>query len=227
MANRIKDWSEEDRPRERLEKNGAEKLSSSELLAILLRTGSKNRSAMTIAREMLLNMSLEEIGRSSVDELAQIKGVGKTKAITIHAAIELGRRYQLDLLKPKQKMNQPDKIAAYFIARYCDYPVERFIVILLNHSNFMIDYRFVTSGLVSETLVHPREVFAEAIKRLSSKIILLHNHPSGKLLPSQADIDITRQMVHAGKLLGIPVMDHIIISQSGYYSFRSHGLIDE
>lgn len=217
---RIKDWAEEDRPREKLLKLGSRNLSLSELLAILIRTGTQEKSAIDIARELSEEFRLKQLAEMSVQDLSKIKGIAKTKAITLLAAIEIGRRYQTELNTKAEKLNRPEKIARYFIPRFGDAATERFIVVMLNQSNLMIEYKVISEGLINETLIHPREVFSAAVKSMAAKIIVIHNHPSGKLEASKSDILVTKNLIDASKIIGIPLVDHLIITSTSYLSMR-------
>jgi DNA repair protein RadC len=226
MKTSIKEWAAEDRPREKLERLGSRALSLSELLAILIRTGTKDKSALDIAMEINATFNLEQISKLSVKELSQIKGLGYSKAISILAAIEIGRRYITNNSIPKEKIIRPEIIAQYFMDKYGDLETEHFFVILLDNANQIIEYKAITHGLINESLVHPREVFSYAIRNLSGKIVLMHNHPSGTLQASDADKRITKILMESAKILGISILDHIIITKNGYLSFSNEGLIN-
>ncbi len=221
----IKDLADEERPREKLIKYGVETLSNSELLAIMLRTGSKKITALNLASNLLLEASgLETLSEYSIEELKKIKGIGNAKATQIKAAFELGRR--LSCVQTKQAViNSPSDLADVLIARMGHFKQERFDVVLLDTKNKIIGIKNIFKGSLASTLVHPREVFKFAIKKSSASIILAHNHPSGDLNPSQEDIKLTKRMIEAGEIVGIDVLDHLIIVNNNYNSLKNRGII--
>lgn len=223
----IKSWAEEDRPREKLLQKGRQALTDAELLAILIGSGTKNLSAVELARKLLFiaDNHLLTLGKLSIEQLTQVKGIGEAKAITIIAALELGRRrQQQDALKENAIRTSRQ---AYDLLSPCiaDLSHEEFWVILLNRKSIIIKYKMITQGGFSGTVVDARQIFNWAILEQASTIILAHNHPSGTLYPSEMDKDITKQLVKAGDILGIQVSDHIIVTSGGYYSFADHSLI--
>ncbi|MEZ4772987.1 MAG: DNA repair protein RadC [Bacteroidia bacterium] len=221
----IKDWALEDRPREKLLQRGIEALTDTELLAILLASGTRDRSALDMAREMLESLGgLPQLAQASVAELTGFKGIGKTKAITIITAFELGRR-KLMKISEAPRLTHSESVAHYLAPRLADLKQEVFYVLFLNRNNEIIAEKQIFRGGVSATIIDPRIIFREAIHHLASAIILSHNHPSGNLTPSQADIEITRKLVSGGKVFDIQVLDHIIVSSRGYYSFADQGLL--
>lgn len=223
----IKSWAEEDRPREKLLTKGRHNLTDAELIAILLGSGSKMRSAVEVAKELLAQFDndLNEMGRCPIHELKEPKGIGDAKAITIAAALELGRRRQMANIREKPQITS--SIEAYNVIApiLIDLPFEEFWILMLNRANRVIGRGRVSQGGVSSTSVDPKMVFSEPVKNLSSSIILFHNHPSGNLQASQADVNLTQKLVKAGEALEIAVLDHLIVSESGYFSFADEGLM--
>jgi DNA repair protein RadC len=226
-ASRITDWPIEERPRERLMKEGAEGISSAELIAILLGQGTRKYNAVDLARKLLRKFgSLEALSDASLDELTKVDGIGPAKALTLLAAFQLYRNMQKERAENEIKSFQnPSEVAKIYIPRIGHLKQETFYVILLDSSLKKIRDYEVTQGILDASLVHPREVFKPAIRYSARGIIVLHNHPSGELKPSDQDIKTTGQLVESGKILGIPVYDHLIITQEGFYSFKEHGMI--
>lgn len=220
----IKTWAEEDRPREKLVKKGKQALSNSELLAILLGSGSRSESAVSLAQRILQSAdnNLNELGLQTLTKLMEFKGIGEAKAITIAAAMELGRRRQMTAPKERPQVRS-SKDAFDAVASLMDLPHEEFWILLLNQSNLILGKEQISLGGTAGTVVDAKILFRKAIQGLASSIILVHNHPSGNLQPSQADLDITQKLKAAGKTLDIPVLDHLIISNKGYYSFADEG----
>jgi DNA repair protein radc len=224
---KIKSWSPEDRPREKLLSKGTPVLSDAELVAILLGTGTATVSAVELAKRVLqtVDNSLHELGRLSVRDLMKVKGIGEAKAISIIAALELGRRRR-DLdgeLKPRISGSRDcfDILKSHLQ----DLPHEEFWVILLNRANRVIKKHQISQGGVAGTVADPKIIFKLAISELASGIILAHNHPSGNLTASQADMDLTKKIKEAGKLLEIQVLDHLIIAGQKYFSFADEGIL--
>ncbi len=226
-GNTIKSWSESDRPREKLEAKGQSTLTDSELLAILLRSGSREESAVDLAKRLLKNVGndLTSLSRLSVKDLAKYKGIGKVKAITIVAALELGRRRAVAHVIEKKKISASKDAVELFAGQLSDLPHEEFWILMLDRSNKIIERQNISKGGVSGTVVDARLIFKSAIENLASGIILCHNHPSGNNKPSQNDIDLTRKLNDAGKLVDVKVIDHIIISGSTYFSFADEGML--
>jgi len=225
--NTIKDLPLDDRPREKLLLRGAHNLSDAELIAILLRTGKRGKSVLEIARELLKREgTLAALASKSIESLQKVSGIGKDKSATLAAAFELNRRIQSQsrLLFDK-KITSPQDVAEIFIPLLRDELKERFIVVCLNSSNKIIKQETISIGNLNSSIVHPREIFKVAIDCLSASIILVHNHPSGNLEPSNEDISITKKIVEAGKLMDIPVFDHLIVASEGYTSFVEKRLI--
>jgi len=231
----IKHWAKDDRPREKLLLNGAENLSNSELLAILIHNGSREKSAVDLAKEVLKlgKDNLSELGRLSIKDLMKIKGIGEAKAITIAAALELGRRRQSAMGRRRQSANPLQKtiistsrdIADYLQTRLKDYRHEVFAVLFLNRANKINHFEIISEGGITGTVADPRIILRKALEADAVNIILCHNHPSGSLKPSRADEQLTSKIKEAARLLDIAVIDHIIVSETGYYSFADEGLI--
>ncbi len=223
----IKNWQADDRPREKMQLKGASALSDSELLAILVNTGNKQMSALDIAKEILKlgKNNLNELGKLSIKQLQQLKGIGPAKAITIAAALELGRRRQSSELLVKTVVRSSAEIAQYLQAMLKDYRHEVFAVVFLNRANKIISMEIISSGGLTGTVADPRMILRKALEAEATAVVLSHNHPSGNLKPSRADEDITQKIKQAAQYLDITVMDHIIVSEEGYYSFADEGLL--
>lgn len=224
----IKSWSETDRPREKLLIRGRESLTDAELLAILIGSGNRELSAVGLSQKILkcASNNLHELGRKELSELMVFKGIGEAKAITIAAALEIGRRRQI--IDPITKPCIESSIDAYnqIAPLLKDINHEEFWILLMNHGSKLLKRMKISSGGVSQTLVDPKLIFKKALDCLASKIILVHNHPSGNFTPSYNDVDITKKIQRGGKLLEISIDDHIIITDNGYYSFSDEGLMD-
>lgn len=216
----VKELPLDDRPREKLLLRGAQSLSDAELVAILLRTGKKGKSVIEIARELINSEgNLAMLATKSVDSLQKISGIGKDKAAAMAAAFELSRRI---LSQPKwlsnKKITSPQDVAEIFIPILRDDNKEKFIVVCLNSANKIIKHEIISVGNLNSSVVHPREIFKVAIDNSSASIILIHNHPSGNPEPSNEDIRITKKIVETGKIMDIPVFDHLIIAGETYTS---------
>ena len=211
---RIKDMAAKDRPRERLAADGAEALSNADLVAILLRTGMKGYSAIHIAQQLLARFgTLEELARASLDQLRQVKGVGRDKAIALKSAFTLAQRMARELHQETPVLDTPERIADLLREDNRLYDVEHFQAVLLNTRRKLIRIEQISQGTLDTILVHPREVFKLAIAANASAVVLVHNHPSGDPTPSEADIKVTRDLIRAGHLLKIEVLDHVIIGK--------------
>lgn len=221
----IKYWAEEDRPREKLIHNGRHHLTDAELLAILIGSGTKNHSALELARQILnaSNNSLVDLGEKTLDEFQKTKGIGQAKAVTIAAALELGRRRQKQDILNNQTLINSKSAYGLLAPSIADLPHEEFWVILLNRRNMLLKYKKITQGGFSGTVVDVRQIFKWAILEKASSLVLAHNHPSGSLYPSEADKKVTTKLQKAGDLLDIKVVDHIIVTNRGYYSFSEKG----
>jgi DNA repair protein RadC len=226
----IKDWSEDDRPREKLLAKGKETLSDAELIAILLGSGFKEKTAVDVAKMLLQEVGndIDALGRLTVKQLSRTKGIGSVKAITIVSALELGRRRKY-LEKPKTtKVTQSKDVWDYMYPLMADLDHEQFYILMLSRSNNIRRHIQISKGGVSGTLVDAKLIFKAALEDTSealSSLILCHNHPSGNLNPSQADIDLTKKIKEGGKLLDISVLDHVIFTNDGYYSFADEGMM--
>lgn len=221
----IKSWAEEDQPREKLIQKGRSALSDAELMAILLSSGSREESAVELAQRILNHTqnNLHELGRVSLQELMQFKGIGEAKAVTIAAALELGRRRAK--AEPKERATITSSKDAYqeLIPHLADLPHEEFWILLMDRANRVMSAHRISTGGVSGTVVDARMVFRPALEKLASGIILAHNHPSGALVPSQDDIKLTAKLKEAGKTLDVSILDHLIIGHKTYYSFADEG----
>jgi DNA repair protein RadC len=225
--NSIKQWAKDDRPREKLLLKGPESLSDSELLAILIHNGTKEKTAVDLAKEVLKlgKNNLSELGKITIRDLMKIKGVGPAKAITIAAALELGRRRQSSEPLTKTAISSSNEIAAFLQTRLKDYNREVFAVLFLNRANKVNHFEIISEGGITGTVADPRIILKKALEENAVSIILCHNHPSGSLKPSRADEELTSKIKEAAKYLDITVLDHIIVSDSGYYSFADEGLL--
>lgn len=223
----IKEWAKDDRPREKLLLNGPESLSNSELLAILIHNGTKEKTAVDLAKEILKigKDNLSELGKISIKDMMKIKGIGSAKAITIASALELGRRRQITepLLKPR--ISSSNEIATYLQTKLKDYNHEVFAVIFLNRANKINHFEIVSEGGITGTFADPRIILKKALEENAVSIILCHNHPSGSLKPSRADEELTLKIKEAAKYFDITVLDHLIVSDAGYYSFADEGIL--
>ena len=217
----------DDRPREKLLHKGPVNLSDSELLAILINNGNKEKSAVDLAKEILQmgNNNLNELGKFSLQEYQRIKGIGLAKAITIAAAIELGRRRQLAPFLKKTVFRKSEDIAEFIRTSIKDYTYEVFGVVYLNRSNKVNHFEIISSGGISGTVVDTRIILKKAIEHGATSIVLCHNHPSGNIKPSKADEELTKKIKEAAKYHDIEVIDHIIVSEEGYFSFSDDGIL--
>jgi len=223
----IKHWPEEDKPREKLYRKGASSLSNKELLGILIQSGNGKKSAVELADEILQlsQNKLAELAKQDIRFLLQVNGIGPAKAITIAAALELGRRRQCEGRLDKTTITNSREAANYLQPLLADQDHESFHALFLNHSSKVVHHRCISQGGMTATVVDPKIVFKEALLYKATKILVCHNHPSGSLKASLADINITKKLVQAGRLLDIEVIDHLIVSDHGYFSFKEDGLI--
>ncbi|HAX72703.1 MAG TPA: hypothetical protein DCY20_04200 [Firmicutes bacterium] len=222
----IRDLPIQERPRERLVADGPKYLSNAELLAILLRTGTKNHSALSLAQSILQSTEgLKLLNEITVEELMRVKGIGVNKAVEIMACIELGKRISKSSQLKIQSITSPSDCVAYLSAELKHLTQEHFVVLLLDTKNYIIAKRTIFIGSLNKAIVHPREVFKEAIKRSSASVICVHNHPSGDPTPSEQDIQLTHRLYEAGELLGIKVLDHIIIGDEQFVSLKEKGYL--
>ena len=227
VSHSIKNWAEDDRPREKLLQKGAASLSSSELLAILINNGTKNKSAIDLAKEILKlgRDNLNELGKLTVKDLQKVKGIGVAKAVSIAAALELGRRRQgaEALIKPVMKSSRD--IAGFLKSILQDETREVFVVLFLNTANKVNGYQIISMGGITGTVADPRVIIKKALDENATRIVLSHNHPSGSVKPSEADKVLTKKISAASTLMDIQVIDHIIISNESYFSFADEGLL--
>ncbi len=223
----IKYWAIDDRPREKLLQKGALSLSDSELLAILLMNGHKEKSAVDLGREILQlsKNNLQELGKFSVSDLTQIKGIGEAKAVILIAALELGRRRQAASFLDKSVIKDSRDIASYLQVLLKDYTKEVFAVVFLNRANKINHFEIVSEGGITGTVADPRIILKKALQENAVSLILCHNHPSGNLRPSRADEELTAKIKEAARFLDIKVIDHVIVSEEGYFSFADEGIL--
>lgn len=223
----IKTWAADDRPREKMITKGVEALSDSELLAILINNGSREKTALDLAKDILIlgQNNLDELGKLSVKDFERIKGIGAAKAITITAALELGRRrHSSGILERKQVKSSAD-MAGYLKIILKDHPHEVFAVLFLNTAMKVKGYEIISQGGITGTIADPRIILKKALDTGATSLILCHNHPSGNLRPSRQDEALTQKLKTAASYFDIRVADHIIVSDEGYYSFADEGLI--
>ena len=223
----IHDLPQAERPRERMQKYGAEALSTAELIAVLIRSGTRGESVLLTAQKLLSNFgNLQNIASASLEELSRIKGIGLSKATQIKAAFELGRRVDdPDYNSNENPVQSPEQACKAVQEKLKGKKKEHCYILCLDTHNHVCAKREVSIGNLDSSIVHPREVFKEAVSSLAASVIFVHNHPSGDLEPSSEDINLTKRLVEAGNLLGIPVLDHIIVSNKGYISLKAKNLI--
>lgn len=223
----ILSWAEEDRPREKLMGKGKAALTDAELLAIIMGSGTREVSAVDLAKTILasVNNNLHELAKLSLKDLMKFKGVGEAKAIAIISTLELGRRRKDSEVLKKEKIGSSADAYDCMKPHLLDLPHEEFWILLLSRSNEVMKKVQISSGGVSGTVADPKIIFREALSQLSSAIILVHNHPSGNLNPSQADIALTKKIKEGGSYMDLPVLDHLIFTNNGYYSFADEGLL--
>ena len=223
----IKSWAIEDRPREKLLDKGRHILSEAELIAILIGSGSKNETAVELSKRILVNVNnnLNELGKLSVQELMKFKGIGEAKAISIIAALELGRRRKETEFIRKDKITGSRDVYEIVKPLLIDLPHEEFWLLILNRANFIVKKELISRGGIAGTVVDTKLIFKRAVDNYASSIVVCHNHPSGNLKPSEADVKLTKSIKEAGKVMEIPLLDHLIVTEHGYYSFGDEGLI--
>lgn len=222
---KIKDLPKIERPREKLIVKGSSALKKEELLAILLRTGIKNKNVIQVAGDILIKYGDKKLLDASYNELRNIHGVGSTKAVQILAAIELGKRLYKEKIEKEVYIHSAADVIKE-VDHLRENKKENFVILCLDARSKLIYKETVSIGTLNASLIHPREVFEPAIRNFTVQIIIVHNHPSGNTEPSKDDLEVTRQLVEAGKILGIEVADHIIVAQNSYLSFKEKGLID-
>lgn len=224
----IKEWALEDRPREKMLAKGIHALSDAELIAILIGSGSAKESAVELSRKILRDYqnNLALLGKCSVEDLkTKYHGIGEAKAVTIVSALEVGRRRSRQETGEKAKIASSRDVFEVFGPMLADLPHEEFWVMFLNRGNKIIGHHRVSQGGITGTVIDVRLVMKKALEQLATSVILCHNHPSGSLSPSQADIDITKKLAEAGKVMDIPVLDHLIIGENNYFSFADEGMM--
>lgn len=223
----IKSWAEEDRPREKLLLKGRSVLTDAELIAILIGSGTTELSAVDVSKAILsfVNNDLNKLAGLTVQNLTKFKGIGEAKAITIISAIELGRRRKDYSTSKTPKIQVSEDAFKYMKPTLLDLQQEEFWVLLLNRANGVIKSCQISSGGISSTVVDPKIIFSKALENMASSIILVHNHPSGNINPSQTDVMLTKKLKTAGDIMEIPVLDHIIFTNEKYYSFKDDGAI--
>ena len=223
----IKTWHKDDQPREKLLEKGPQALSDSELLAILIRIGNPKSNAIELAREILKTVknNLHELGKRPLREIMKTKGIGEAKAMTIAAALELGRRRQSSMSLEKPAVKDSREVAGYLRPKLADYNYEVFGVLYLNQAGRINHFEVMSQGGITGTVVDPRLIFKRALEIEAVSIIVCHNHPSGNLQPSKADEILTSKLSEGAKLLDIKLLDHIIVGDNGYFSFADEGLL--
>lgn len=221
----IKEWAEDDRPREKMLQKGKAALSDAELIALLIGSGNREDSAVTLSQKILkqYNNSLNELGKLGVKDLMKFPGIGEAKSISILAAIELGRRRRSEEGVTREKIVSSADVFEIFQPKLGDLPFEEFWVLLLNRANKIIGQEMISRGGVSGTIADTKIIFKTALEHLASSIILVHNHPSGNLQPSSQDIQLTNKMKEAGIMMDVSVLDHLIVTDTGYFSFADEG----
>jgi DNA repair protein RadC len=225
-GNSVKEWPSGERPREKLLGKGPSALTEAELLALVLRTGTGHSTALDLAREVLSSgRSLRMLGARTPGELMRIRGIGPAKAVELIAAFEIGRRVQAEPDEEWPIIHSPEDVARYMVPLLRDRTNEVFFVLLLDSKNALRSKVEITSGTLNASLVHPREVYKVAIDQRAASIIVVHNHPSGNPDPSREDTEVTRQLAEAGRIVGIPLHDHIIVAGDRFTSLAEKGLL--
>lgn len=223
MTLKIKDMPLEERPREKFKENGFVRLSNADLISILLRTGTKEMSVQELSIQLLNEVgSLEGLKETSLETLSKIKGIGEVKAITLLTALELGTRVEEVPHIQKKSIKSAADLYQIFVKKMKDLSQEHLVAVFLNSKNKIIDYKTIFIGSANRSIVHPRDIYKEALKYAAVKIMIIHNHPSGDPTPSKEDVVFTKQLSSAGNLLQIPLLDHLIIGKDHYYSFYDH-----
>lgn len=223
----IKAWAEEDRPREKLSGQGRRALTDAELIAILIGSGNRDETAVELSKRILYHYEndLNKLGKASIEELSKFKGIGEAKAISIIAALELGRRRDNTEIKAPEVVDTSRAAYAAIKRFLVDLNHEEFWILLIGQNCKLIGRELMSKGGLTATVCDPKVVFSEALRHSATSIMLAHNHPSGNLKPSREDIDLTKKLVAAGRLLDIKVLDHLIIGDNGYFSFADEGVI--
>ncbi|WEK20063.1 MAG: DNA repair protein RadC [Candidatus Pedobacter colombiensis] len=223
----IKMWAEADRPREKLLLNGRRYLTDAELIAILIGSGNKDETAVDLSKRILgfYNNDLDALGKVSVKDLSKFKGIGEAKAVAIVAALELGRRRKETASRNLVKIVTSADAFAVLLPVFADLNHEEFWILILNQANYLIGKQLISKGGMAGTVADPKIIFKTALEHNAAYVILAHNHPSGSLKPSQQDINITKKMVEAGRVLDLHVLDHLIVTDKVFFSFGDEGLI--
>ena len=220
----IRDVHVADRPRERLVRQGASSLSNQELIAILLRTGTKQESVLHLANRVLNYFEqIQELKHASIEEITAVKGIGQAKAVQLLAAVELGKRLSQQKTDEKFTIRSPKDAATYLMQDMTSLNQEHFVALFLNVKNQILHKQTIFIGSLNASIVHPREIFREAVKRSAASIICAHNHPSGNPAPSTEDIDVTKRLYEAGVIMGIELLDHVIIGDHQFISLKEKG----
>jgi DNA repair protein RadC len=229
MTGGIKEWPEDERPREKLLRRGAHSLSEAELLALIIRTGdtASRKSAIDLGRDIIshFDSNLRALGSADISEITAIKGMGLAKATGVKAAFTLAERFQARKLETLDRFTSPRQVFDYFHHEFRDCRKEYFLVLLLDGKNRIIRRVQISEGSLNQSIVHPREVFIPAVKESAAALILVHNHPTGDPVPSSEDIAITRRLKEAGEIMGIKVLDHIVVGDGEFISFVERGLL--
>lgn len=223
----LKSMATTERPREKLTIDGVASLSNSELMAIVVQSGTKDESAVVLSQRILgmLDHGIQDLSDITLEELMAVKGIGLAKACQISAAVELGKRVMVKQRQMFGKINSPSTVVEFFQGELKHLNKEKFIVVFLNTKNIITSYETISIGSLSASIVHPREVFNRAIKRSAASLILVHNHPSGNPSPSKDDEVITKRLCEVGDVVGIKILDHLIICDEAYFSFKEMALI--
>lgn len=222
----IRDVHIADRPRERLIRQGASSLSNQELVAILLRTGTKEESVLVLANRVLSSFDkIQDLKDATIEEYTKVKGVGKAKAVQLLAAAEIGKRMYRKHSEGRYTIRSPEDVAAYLMTDMSSLNQEHFVALFLNVKNEVIHKETIFIGSLNSSIVHPRDIFREAVKRSAASIICAHNHPSGNPSPSPEDIDVTKRLIEAGLLMGIELLDHVIIGNHQFISLKEKGYL--
>lgn len=233
LANRLREIAVGERPQERLQRHGAAVLSDTELLAMLLRNGTRGQDVLTLSSRLVAEAgSLSGLVSWKENDFRQLKGIGRVKALQLLAVMEIARRVLGQQTEDTEQLSRPERVAVYFQALVAGLEVEKFWVLCLNRKNRLLKRVEITSGTATAALAHPREVFREAIREAASAVVCVHNHPSGDPAPSAADMQVTRQLREAARAVDIALLDHVILGRAsadplgrGYYSFRTGGLL--
>ncbi len=222
----IKDLPEQERPREKMQAYGPEKLSNAELLALILRTGHQEESAIRLAERVIYQAGgLRFLPDFTLEELQRIKGIGLAKAVQVKAVLELGKRLAVSARPQRISVSSPQDVASVLMEEMRYYQKEHFRIVLLNTKNQIISVEEISVGSLNSSIVHPREIFNQPVKKSAAAILLVHNHPSGDPSPSREDLEVTKRLMEAGRILGIQVLDHLIVGDGRYLSFKEEGLL--